>query len=108
MNQRDFDQKLHRVADLLTGLSIWDADAALDQGKRLLWGCQFGGKKLSDLEFSPETLPESDPSVRIAKELSGHALDKISEVIEHVRMSAWLIAFPNATPDIFTARGPVQ
>lgn len=93
MTQKEIDDLADFVLTCIMGLNVVEADAVLDEARRTLWGCGFSGK----------VIPEEwqGPSFTIARRLAQLPLDRVSQVLEQVRLYLWQMAFPEARPNLF-------
>ncbi len=93
MTDKELDELTGFVFRSIVGLRFLDADTVFDEARRILWGCSFSGKPI------PDTW--EGPACTIARRLAHLPLDLVNQVIEEVRLSIWMVAFPNARPNLF-------
>ncbi|MFO1153571.1 MAG: hypothetical protein U1E42_07875 [Rhodospirillales bacterium] len=93
MTEQELNELTGLVYQSVTGLSLAEADVALDEARRTLWGTTFSGRPIPDAW--------EGPSPAIARALVHLPLDLAAQVLEETRLSIWLEGFPNARPNLF-------
>lgn len=81
-----FDDRLGRIADIVEGMALIDADRALDDARRLVFGMLFQGGDGGELA---DALGCCDEARAVAAALDGLDLDRIVEALEWVRRAGW-------------------
>ena len=97
MNERERHQIANILSEAVAGMRILEADAYIDEARRILWSAQFSGEKLSEVKDAPV----NEPPWRMALALAGQPLDIATQILESSRLAMWLSCFPDATPNLF-------
>ncbi len=103
MNKAKKDELEGRIINGIYGLSIREADKALDSLRRLVWADAF-----TDADLSADNKVNYTPMLQLARELAKYPLGDSASVLESVRMAIWEITFPEAHPQLFEIPAPGQ
>jgi hypothetical protein len=76
----------------LEGLSLADADAALDQARQVVWWFSFSG---AGIEATVKAIDPTPVAARIAQQLEGKTIKSATELVEDVRLILWTSVFAN-------------